>query len=109
MASIFKEWPTAEEPSNLYKYTGVELSFGNDLTIIERQTYSVLEWLGDVGGLFDALLFIGASIVTPITTFTLRVALVQKLYREGSATPNKISNFGSDSGSIEIREPRSPR
>ena len=58
---------------NLYKYTGAELSFSNDLTIIERQTYSSLEWLGDVGGLFDALLFLGSSLITPITAFTVKV------------------------------------
>ena len=40
---------------------------------IERKTYSGLEWLGDVGGLFDALVLIGSFLVGPITAFAVKV------------------------------------
>eukprot|EP00353_Schmidingerella_taraikaensis_P002280 CAMPEP_0185598114 /NCGR_PEP_ID=MMETSP0434-20130131/81796_1 /TAXON_ID=626734 ORGANISM="Favella taraikaensis, Strain Fe Narragansett Bay" /NCGR_SAMPLE_ID=MMETSP0434 /ASSEMBLY_ACC=CAM_ASM_000379 /LENGTH=48 /DNA_ID= /DNA_START= /DNA_END= /DNA_ORIENTATION= len=31
----------------------------SDIKVAERQTYGMLEWLSDVGGLFDALAAIG--------------------------------------------------
>ena len=34
-----------------------------DLTVIDRQVYSVLDWLGDVGGLAEALMYIGTFIL----------------------------------------------
>jgi len=47
----------------------VLLLFSQDLEIIDRQTYSSLELLGDVGGLFDALETIGFFLSGPISTF----------------------------------------
>ena len=37
-----------------------------------RQTYSLLDWLGDLGGLLDILLHIGHVMMLPIASFTLR-------------------------------------
>ena len=34
-----------------------------DVKHIDRQVYSVLEWLGDVGGLAEALAYIGTFIL----------------------------------------------
>ena len=34
---------------------------------IERQTYSALEWLGDIGGLFDMLKLLGYMLVIPFS------------------------------------------
>ena len=42
-----------------------------DLKIIERSTYSILEWLGDVGGLFDMLCLIGGFLIGPLATYSL--------------------------------------
>lgn len=40
-----------------------------DQNVTERQSYSFLEWLGDIGGLYDALKLIGMFIVAPFTSF----------------------------------------
>ena len=37
-----------------------------------RQTYSLLDWLGDLGGLLDILLHIGHVLVLPIASFNLK-------------------------------------
>ena len=42
-----------------------------DQLVINRQTYSFLEWLGDIGGLFEALRFIGSFLVVPVSAFAL--------------------------------------
>ena len=40
--------------------------------IIERKTYSLLEWLGDVGGLYDGLMLIFNILIGPITAYRLK-------------------------------------
>ena len=52
-----------------------------DKNVIERQTYSVLEWLGDIGGLYDALRLIGLLIITPFSSFALNAELLSQVYR----------------------------
>ena len=54
----------------------VSIEFARSLTTIERQTYNILEFLGDVGGLFDGLKIIGGFFVAPIATFALKVKLM---------------------------------
>ena len=36
----------------------------------------MLEWLGDVGGLFDGLIIIFSYLVTPIAAFTMKAELL---------------------------------
>ena len=49
--------------------------------IWNRQTYSVLDFLGDIGGLFEALQYMGTAIVAPFSSFTLKVSLMVSLFR----------------------------
>ena len=46
-----------------------------------RQTYSLLDWLGDIGGLLDVLLHLGRIVVFPISSFTLKQLLMSSLFR----------------------------
>lgn len=48
---------------------------------IYRQTYSMLDWLGDIGGLTDALVLILAALVYPISTFALKAKLLASIFR----------------------------
>ena len=43
-----------------------------DKTNWNRQTYSLLDWLGDLGGLLDIMLHIGHVLVHPVAFFTLK-------------------------------------
>ena len=54
----------------------VSIELARSLTTIERQTYNILEFLGDVGGLFDGLKIIGGLFVSPIAAFVLKVTLM---------------------------------
>lgn len=58
--SMFAKWP------HKYKFTGIELQLSMDLVLTERSTYSLLEWLGDIGGLLDALKLIAAALINPL-------------------------------------------
>ena len=50
--------------------------------MIERSTYSALEWLGDVGGLSDALWGIGTVFLGPITAFAVKVDVLSHSFRQ---------------------------
>ena len=54
-SSSWNKFPTPENPSTRYKFTSVEIILDPDKLVVNRQTYSLLDWLGDMGGLFDAL------------------------------------------------------
>ena len=72
---MFADWP------DKYKFTGIELKFSLDLRLTERSTYSLLEWLGDIGGLFDALKLIAVPLVSPFAKFFLSLELLTRLFR----------------------------
>ena len=63
------EWPTKESPNAYYRVAGAYIELSMDQQVIERSTYSVLEWLGDIGGLYDALRLIGLFIMFPFKSF----------------------------------------
>ena len=56
--SAWNKFPTPKNPLSRYKFTSIEVNFSPDVRTIFRQTYNILDWLGDVGGLTDALIII---------------------------------------------------
>ena len=52
------------------------MNVSHSLTTIERQTYSILDWFGDVGGLYDGLKILAALFVSPVATFALKTELL---------------------------------
>ena len=68
------------------------------MAVIERQTYSFLEWLGDIGGLLDALRIIGAAIVGPVVAFSLKATLLNSVFRYVASlakSESQLSNLDS--------------
>ena len=63
----------------MHKFTSISLHFSPDLTVIERQTYSLLDYLGDVDGLHDMLALISGFLVGPIGAIYLRIELLSSL------------------------------
>ena len=56
--SNYNKWPTKEVDS-LYNLKSMWLELESKRLVHERSTYSFLDWLGDVGGLFDGLILVG--------------------------------------------------
>ena len=75
------EWPTKENPDQYYKVASAYITLSMDQNVTERQTYSFLEWLGDVGGLYDALRLIGLLTITPFGTFARKAMLLSEIFR----------------------------
>ena len=82
--SSYETWPTKEKPQEFYKITSVWLELGQSITIIERSTYSALEWLGDVGGLFDAFHGIGNVLLGPIAAFAVKANVLSHSFRQSA-------------------------
>ena len=79
--SSWNKFPTKEDPSRRYKFTSLEINMSLDKLVINRETYSLLDWLGDLGGLFDALKLIAQVIIYPVSSFSLSATLMSKLFR----------------------------
>ena len=69
--SSWNKYPTKENPSRKYKFTSWELNLSGDKKVINRETYSLLDLLGDVGGLIEALRFFCIFIIGPVSSFSL--------------------------------------
>ena len=65
----------------LYKFISFEINMHLDRVNWNRQTYSFLNWLGDVGGLADALRYICQAFVTAFSGFSLRVTLARYFFK----------------------------
>ena len=59
----------------------MEINLNLQEKIITRQTYDVLSLVGDVGGLVDGLLYVGAFLMWPYSTYKLRAYLLSSLFR----------------------------
>ena len=46
-----------------------------------RQTYSILDWLGDIGGLLDIMIYMGYLMVYPVVSFTMNTTLMASFFR----------------------------
>ena len=79
--SAWDKFPTSEDPLSKYKYVSLELVVGLDKVIINRESYSLLDYLGDLGGLIDALYYICYTIVAPVASFSMKATLLSKIFR----------------------------
>lgn len=80
-ASAWNQFPSEKNPLSRYKFTSVEINFSPDMITINRDTYSLLDWLGDLGGLLDALYIMAAAFIYPIARFSLNAKLLSSLFR----------------------------
>ena len=74
--------------------------------MIERQTYSMLELLGDVGGLHGALSVIAATIISPLATFAMKAQIMTSSYRSVrlKPRPKALGSKSSENGNVEDHE-----
>ena len=103
------------EPNSYYKVVSAYITLTMDQNIIERQTYSFLEWLGDIGGLYDALRIIGVLAMWPFTSFKLKSELLSNVFRftkskrkaDREANDNEFS-MTQDFQKSTVQDPRQP-
>lgn len=76
---------------------------------IEKSLYSLLDWLGDWGGLSDALFLIADFLLAPLSIFALKTHLAVKLVgRRDKEGTEAIFNSGqgiSESKKLKMLDP----
>ena len=72
--SAWTDYPTR------YKFIGVEILLNFDLNAYSRNTYSLLQWFGDLGGLNEALQFMGSVMVSGFASFNSGSFLISRLF-----------------------------
>lgn len=70
-----------------------------DTVVYQRQVYSFLDFLGDVGGLLDALKLIGVSLISFVYGGSLQHFLLSKVFYFGLDT-RKQQVFGQDNQNL---------
>jgi len=89
-------------------YEGVLLAvyfeISADIVRHSRSVYSVLDWLGDVGGLFDALSIICRIIISSLTALIFQITPVQPTFRgqRKTKTPVESQTTTDKDGTIPI-------
>ena len=73
-------WPTKEKPDVPYRFNSFFLEIDQRSMSIERQTYSVLELVGDVGGLYDGLSLILTFFIAPFGSVALNKKLLTLIF-----------------------------
>lgn len=68
------------DPDGMRKLTSITILMDPDAIAYERQTYSLLDWLGDIGGLLDAFRLIGAFLVGPVASYALQAKLASRIF-----------------------------
>ena len=63
-----------------YKFTSFEINLNYDLELISRETYDILEYLGDLGGFMEAITVLGGIIMAPFMAFTYNNMLASLLF-----------------------------
>ena len=83
-------------PRGRFKFVGLEIDASLDLNITSRSTYSFLDWLGDVGGLMDALFFFCQIILLPYTTYRQKSFLMARIFHFKEKDDEKKLNEDED-------------
>ena len=68
LPSSWSTYPTKDNPESPYKFASWYIRLNPDLVVVNRETYGFLDWLGDIGGLFDGLRYLFGWIVAPLAS-----------------------------------------
>ena len=91
-----------ENPRGDYTFGRVLIDQENSIYKINRQTYNLLEWLGDIGGLLDAMLFIAQLALWPVYNFNVTNHLMKRLFRKKPSFDDaKLSSWSPKSDDLQ--------
>lgn len=83
---------SAFEASDINKIVGLKILRQFDTETIHRETYDLLEYLGDVGGLMGLLCSIGMWMVGWFSTFMAKGYFISKLYYQDNSSMSQTND-----------------
>ena len=70
-----------ESPYGQYKFASATISAHGEISVVSRHTYSILDWLRDIGGLYAALMPLLHLSLSPFLSFNSSSFLMERLFR----------------------------
>ena len=83
VASSYNVWPTRENLEGKYKFASLFLEMDTEQLVIERSTYAILDWLGDVGGLVDGIYILTGVLLGGLFSISARANLLSLIFKLG--------------------------
>ena len=71
---------------------------------IYRQTYGLLDWLAEVGGLFNALRIFGSFLVIPFSNLAVDSAMMSKLFKSRKNRKRSTNRDSTSGQALETEE-----
>ena len=71
-----------DNPEGFYKFASIAFWPNSEVIKSSRQTYSLFDWLGDIGGLNDALFIIVEISLISFRKFSLSSFILTQLFRQ---------------------------
>lgn len=87
-----------------YSIVKAQLLVDSDLTVISRNSYSLLNLLGDCGGLECALAWLGAKIVGFFISFYATAEIISLMYWKRPPTTKLPEDISKEKTTYEIKE-----
>ena len=72
-------YPSESNPTAKYKFASLNIRIDRDLVVNIRSTYDFLDWIGDVGGFYSAILIIASIFGSHYTDFVLKRTIMSQL------------------------------
>ena len=60
-----------KKPDGLYKYSSFHMQLSKNRLITNRQSYALLDYFGDIGGLIDFLQFFVGLVISPFLNYNI--------------------------------------
>ena len=76
-----------------YKFMSIHLQLTSDINKIERQTYDLLDYLGDIGGLIEIIYYGTRAMIFPFAAMRMKALLVTRLYHLSASTKGVATNL----------------
>ena len=73
-----------KNPNGKRKFTSAMIHLDMMTKMTVRQTYGVLDYLGDIGGLVDFFYYLGTFVLIPVWKFIYSNQLLTKAFRVGT-------------------------
>ena len=70
-----------KNPNGLKAYTATIINLDMMTKTTVRQTYGVLDYFGDIGGLVDFFFYLATFVLTPVWKFIYSSHLLTKIFR----------------------------
>ena len=78
--SSWTDFPTDTDPKAKYKFLSFTFDRHYDVELVTRETYGLLDCLGDIGGLYDAMKYITELMLVPLTNYAYKSILLKNIF-----------------------------